>query len=612
MSTENPLLGTWVTGYNGDPSATIRPNGVLGSPAVAELLSQPNGRDDLAFGDTIGTGGMGVVRAAEQVRLGRTVAVKSLRPDVTGPDATHKLLAEAWVTGTLEHPNIVPVYDIAVDPDHQPHIVMKRIAGIEWESVMDDENAVAERFGTHDLLVWNLQILIQVCNAVHFAHSRGVVHLDLKPQNVMIGEFGEVYVVDWGIAVALEKDVSGRIPHSSSARVAGTPRYMAPEMVLGRALSTATDVYLLGGLLHRILTGLAPHRGWTIREILDAVPSFRPDFEASVPGELAELVLQSTALDPEQRVPSAEQFRAQINTFLEHRGSRRIADVATARLAELQAELTGRADRQSIYGHLGACRFGFREALNSWPENPEARDGLDTALAGVFEYELKARDPRAATLLFNELSERTVDQQSRLDALRAQVDRDERAAISLFADIDPRIGQRTRVSVVASLGVFWVLSPLASWYFERQSTFLSQIVMAASIATLVGAGLLWGRRSFLSTPINRATATLVMLAPMAMAGIHAAFFVRGGDIRTATAIELYVYGLLAVCGMLTVDRRLLPVATGFCLGAAVVATTEIDMNLMFSATSLVLLLTVLAMWLPTMPQAPTHRPDEVG
>ncbi|MCB9676054.1 MAG: protein kinase [Alphaproteobacteria bacterium] len=241
---------------------------------MAELLAHPDGRDELAFGTTIGTGGMGVVRTAEQVRLHRTVAVKSLRTDIDDPEATRKLLAEAWMTGALEHPNIVPVYDIAVDDAHRPHIVMKRITGIEWESVMDDGPAIAERFGTHDLLAWNLGILMAVCNALHYAHDRGIVHRDVKPQNVMVGEFGEVYLVDWGIAVPLKDD--GRIPAVGGGRIAGTPRYMAPEMVRAEPVTVATDIYLLGGVLHRILTGVPPHRGWSIREILDGIASSCP------------------------------------------------------------------------------------------------------------------------------------------------------------------------------------------------------------------------------------------------------------------------------------------------------------------------------------------------
>jgi CHASE3 domain sensor protein len=118
---------------------------------------------------------------------------------------------------------------------------------------MHDAAAVKKLFGADDLLTWNLDVLQQVCNGIHFAHSRGIVHRDLKPENVMLGHFGEVYVMDWGLAVALEDEGSGMLPLGSTAReLAGTPNYLAAEMLGGgeTLISPRTDVYLLGGILY--------------------------------------------------------------------------------------------------------------------------------------------------------------------------------------------------------------------------------------------------------------------------------------------------------------------------------------------------------------------------
>src|SRR4029079_14794763 len=142
------------------------------------------------------------------------------------------LLREAWITGAIEHPNVVPVHHVALDDDGSPVVVMKRISGAAWSELIEDADEVFRRFGASDLLEWNVGILMQVLNAVRFAHSRGILHRDLKPANVMIGEFGEVYLVDWGIAVSLRDDGSGRLPLAANAtEPAGAPVYNGPGEV---------------------------------------------------------------------------------------------------------------------------------------------------------------------------------------------------------------------------------------------------------------------------------------------------------------------------------------------------------------------------------------------
>ena len=212
--------------------------------------SSPTASLQLRTGDVLGEGGMGVVRSAEQVALGRIVAVKTLKPGRRDPASALDLLREAWVTGAIEHPNVVPVHYLDVEADGSPLLVLKRIEGVEWSALLGDAAEVERRFGATDLLAWNLGILMQVLNAVRFAHHRGVIHRDLKPANVMIGDFGEVYLLDWGIAVSLRDDGTGRFLLASKAtEIAGTPCYMAPEMLgreSGPPLSERTDVYLAG------------------------------------------------------------------------------------------------------------------------------------------------------------------------------------------------------------------------------------------------------------------------------------------------------------------------------------------------------------------------------
>jgi serine/threonine-protein kinase len=144
------------------------------------------------------------------------------------------------------------VYSLSLDEAGLPVLVMKRIEGVTWGQLLRDPAAMAKHAPDRPPLDEHLRILGQVCNAVHFAHARGVVHRDLKPDNVMVGAFGEVYVVDWGIATAF----------GPATQLAGTPAYMAPEMLgtPGARLSAKTDVYLLGAMLFEVLVGRAPHQ----------------------------------------------------------------------------------------------------------------------------------------------------------------------------------------------------------------------------------------------------------------------------------------------------------------------------------------------------------------
>lgn len=384
-----------------NPRSTIEPReralaDTQGRRALEGLGAQRDERgitSGLEIERTIGEGGMGIVRLATQRSLGRKVAVKTLRSSVKNEQATLRLLREAWVTGTLEHPNIVPVYDLGLDADGSPIIVLKCIEGVEWAEVMRNAAVARERYGADDLLEHNLRILVQLCNAVSLAHARGVLHRDLKPENVMIGSFGEVYLVDWGIAVSLAPDPQGRLPLAAEqSEMAGTPCYMAPEM-LGAAgkLSERTDVYLLGAILHEILTGAPPHNG-TFRQIVGSILMSSFTYDEAIPKELCEIAQRAMRRRPEERFASAEELRGRIEWYLRHRGSLAISAEATRRLGDMEMLVASNAPAESLHDplyHLFAeCRFGFRQALKESPDNESARAGLRRAIETIVRYEL--------------------------------------------------------------------------------------------------------------------------------------------------------------------------------------------------------------------------------
>ena len=270
----------------------------------------------------LGRGGMGRVDEVFDARLGRAVARKASLTAAPDVRAT-MLIAEAQTCAQLEHPAIVPVYDVGSDGFGQPYYTMRNVRGRTLGHVIDD-NANPEK--EHKSLAQMLSILRQVCLAVDYAHSRGVVHRDLKPDNVIVGEFGEVYVLDWGIAHVMGgSDVRRTVMEDV---VAGSPGYMAPEQALGKEVDGRADVFALGAILYEILTGEVPFEDSDFRSIqkrahsrLEVPPSRRNPLVATSFDTLVAACLEP---EPADRLPSSRYIADAIDVYLD--GERERAD----------------------------------------------------------------------------------------------------------------------------------------------------------------------------------------------------------------------------------------------------------------------------------------------
>lgn len=274
----------------------------------------------------LGRGGMGAVRGAFDRDLERTVAVKALLPGLDEDDAVvTTFLHEARVTALIEHPNVAPVHRLERCPDGSLLLVMKLIDG----QTLHDHLAELTVPWTSETLDSVLSVFVKVCDAVAFAHSRGVVHLDLKSANIMLGSYGQVYVLDWGSARYRPRDATPALTPAPEIRVsAGTPSYMSPEQVLfsDADISERTDVYLLGGILYEILTGAPPHTGRTMAEVVASAirglvppPADRaPDRQP--PAGLAEIAMRALEADPANRYPSVLELQQDVKAF--RRGER--------------------------------------------------------------------------------------------------------------------------------------------------------------------------------------------------------------------------------------------------------------------------------------------------
>ena len=286
------------------------------------------------------TGGIGRVWLARDTQLGRDVALKELRPE-QADDAVlcARFLKEAQITGQLEHPGIVPVYELARRPDTgQRFYTMRFVKGRTLSEASREyhEKRIAGKAGTFEFATL-LNAFVVVCKTLAYAHSRGVIHRDLKGQNVIVGDFGEVVVLDWGLAklmnqsaddertasVSLHRTDAPNVDLTQQGDTLGTPGYMAPEQAAGRLglLDRRTDVYGLGAMLYQLLTGKAPFSGVNTAEILRKLQTEEPvpprHHWAEVPPMIEAACLRALAKDPAARFDSASELAHEIEQWQE-------------------------------------------------------------------------------------------------------------------------------------------------------------------------------------------------------------------------------------------------------------------------------------------------------
>ncbi len=320
--------------------------------------------------EEISHGGMGAVYRARDRSLQREVALKVIR-DPDSSDRAARFVLEAQITGQLEHPNIVPVHELGVGPGGRPFFAMKLVRGRTLASILAAYRHDAVEAAREFPLTRMLRFVVDVCNAVGFAHARGVIHRDIKPANIMVGDFGEVMLMDWGLAkvvaggavgsdtveealppsgdtskiqrlrpegIAIDPDASsGTLPVPGEVRnapidathdgaVLGTPVYMPPEQASGRIaeMDARSDIYSLGAILYEIITLHPPVDGRDVNEVLMNViggniidPARRAG--RAVPKDLAAVALTALAKDPARRYRSAIAMRRDIESFIEGR-----------------------------------------------------------------------------------------------------------------------------------------------------------------------------------------------------------------------------------------------------------------------------------------------------
>ena len=595
------------------PGSTILPSigGKTGPVRVARSLLEEH--DQVVLLDqTLGEGGMGIVRLGTQTSLDRTVAVKAVKKDQLNDATMAKLVQEAWVTGYLDHPNIVPVYDLARDEAGAPLLIMKRIEGVPWEELHADADAVRQRFGAEDLLDWNLRVLMQVANALHYAHSRGVIHLDLKPSNVMIGPFGEVYLVDWGLAMSLRPG-EHRLPAAiDNTEIIGTPAFLAPEMLTseGERLGVRTDVYLIGSMLHTLLAGAPPHAGSNVMAMLFKAINGEREVPEDAPPGLVAISARAMQLEPADRQDSAEAVRLEVQGFLQHRGSSQLVQRAAERLAQLE-RLVQEGQEEGVQASASAARFGFGQALVAWSENADALKGLRRATALLAIWAARRGDLATAEGLAEEIGEPVPELDEALAEARASAEAEaERVAglQRLGDEHDPRTGQRTRLFVTTILLVLWSFSPAIGLLRGSEREWYSLFGVPVASLGVLGGLTLWARESMLATKVNRSAVLTIVGMLLAQLLLCYSAWRHGVSPSDAFALVSVIWAMAAGMFAATVERRTWPAALVY--AATAVACTfweEARLSAMWVA-NMVLLINVLVIWNPKASVAPKDVP----
>jgi tetratricopeptide (TPR) repeat protein/predicted Ser/Thr protein kinase len=301
----------------------------------------------------LGRGGMGVVYRAEDKRIGRQVAIKTLTENFSGqPEMLERFYREAQA-GILQHPNIVIVYDLG-DEDGVPFIVMEYVSGEPLDKVISAGRQIS--------IIEKLSIIEQVCLALGYAHHRGVVHRDIKPANVIVQQDGQAKIVDFGIARVQGSSSEGGLTRTGN--VIGTIHYIAPERLKGRPFDGRSDIFATGVMLYLMLTGQLPFTGEDMTVLQKLVNEPHPPLSTylnNYPPALDSIIDRALAKDPEQRYATAEEFAADLHTLAEQLKKGQVA------------ELFGDAERLAAEQQFGRAREVLLQLVRIDPQHTGAR-----------------------------------------------------------------------------------------------------------------------------------------------------------------------------------------------------------------------------------------------
>ncbi len=513
---------------------TLDPSGpTLSSPDTVgtegdkyDLATMPTGNARYVMRTMLGRGGMGDVLLATDAQIGRDVAVKRMRDRRT--TSVTRFLREARIQGRLDHPAIVPVHEVAVDAENRPYFVMKRLTGTTLADILAARSHVSLETSSIDKhpLSRLLRAFSDVCLAVEFAHTRGVIHRDLKPANIMLGDFGEVYVLDWGVARVIDdadaadgidslevEPSKGPIGATEAGTVLGTIGYMPPEQLRGMPIDRRADVYALGCILFEILAGQPLHKPGELTAVFEAYearPSVRTPAR-DVPPELEGLVVRATAPQPENRPRTARDLSDHVQRYLD--GDRDVALRRRLAREQLVAARGSLIDDDSISmttsqiarkppdpGQRRAAMQHAGRALALDPSSTEA-----AALVGRIMLEPPRESPPEVEAELDTIDNINFRSQARIAYV---------AFLSYLAFIPPMIWVGlTDVRYLTAVGTMTLLNAMLAYALSRERVASSRLLLYGIVASNVALIAILSRMftPFVVAP-GLATATILAFA----------------------------------------------------------------------------------------------------
>ncbi len=440
--------------------ASLDPSAAAVQRLLPEALLRERKYD---IGGVIAEGGMGAILDAREAATDRVVAMKVMLRQ-SNSQSVLRFIEEAQVTAQLEHPNIVPVHELGVDASEQVFYTMKFVRGVTLREVLDrlanGHAPTVEKYPLPALLT----IFQKVCDALAFAHSRGVIHRDLKPANIMLGDFGEVLVMDWGLAKRQNrKSEAGRGSGVESAEgenvslfvtqagaVLGTPQYMAPEQAQGdvESLDARTDIYALGAILYQLLALRPSVAGKSVREIVDKVgrgeiedmelrgQAPRPHLPGGrIPVSLAAVTRQAMALSPSARYQTVAALQAELTAY-------QSGFATSAENASAWKQLTLLVRRHRIVATVAGASLVLLTGISGFYtlNVVHARDSAKRALVQEAAERQRADEARAEAEAARTSAE---EAKTRAEAARAQATADRTRADQKAAEAE---AQRTRAT----------------------------------------------------------------------------------------------------------------------------------------------------------------------
>ena len=291
----------------------------------------------LVTGNQFEEGGMSVLMEAIDTNLLRKIAMKIMRDDkVKDEYELSRMVVEAQITAQLDHPNIIPIYELGLDKKKRLFFTMKKVQGKALYELINERDLSTR---TDKDIFRLVQIMLKVCDAVSYAHSKGVIHRDLKPDNIMVGNFGQVYLMDWGIALIkgnrrsaigamdlpeIKKRKQYSMRQEVQGNIFGTPCYMSPEQARGDLddIDERSDIFSLGAILYEVLTGTHPIPGDSLRDMvinarLGDVPPPDERVDFPLPLGLIRIAMKAMSKEPEDRYQSVEELKNDLEDFLE-------------------------------------------------------------------------------------------------------------------------------------------------------------------------------------------------------------------------------------------------------------------------------------------------------